>query len=270
NFAYFQPTSIDEAITQYKELTESGKTVHYFSGGTEFISRARRNEIFCDAVIDIKKIPETNVMGWDDDQLIVGACCNLSTLVCNQFFPLLSDVTKQIATQTERNKITLGGNIASNLPYREAILPFLLADSEIIIAGEEGTRQLRLNDIYQHGKLLDTGEFIVQLITERRWTNRPYMHLRKTKQSHINYPIVSLVAMKDGADTRIAISGFLDYPFRFKKMETLFKDNEKGNLDKAIDSINASPQSDSQATEKYRQFVLRSMLEKIQSMKGAS
>src|SRR5699024_485324 len=189
------------------------QNIYYISGGTEFISRARRNEISCDAVIDIKGIPETNLMQWDGDQLITGACCTLSSVAAGGLFPLLSDVTTSIATQTERNKITLGGNIASNLPYKEAIMPFLIADSEVVIASEKGTAKRPIKDVYTEGSLLRDGEFIVQFITKRHWTTLPFMHLRRTKQSHVNYPIVSLAALQDGKDIRIAVSGLIDYPF---------------------------------------------------------
>lgn len=273
DFSYYQPTSVEEAITLYKDLRGNEQSVCYFSGGTEVISRARRNEINCDAIIDIKNIPGTNQLEWQDDQLIIGSSCTLSSLVNDQSFPLLSEVSKKIATQTERNKITIGGNIASTLPYKEAIMPFLLADSDVVIASEKGTTKQSINDIYQKGRLLKEGEFIVQIKTNRYWTTLPFVHSRKTKQSQINYPIVSLAALQDGNDTRLALSGLIDYPFRSKKMEALLQSDEENMeniMDNVLEYVPETPLSDLQASEKYRLFVLRSVLGDVLTMKGAS
>src|SRR5699024_5167907 len=98
----------------------------------------------------------------------------------------------------------------------------------------------------------------------------PFIHLRKTKQSHINYPIISLAAVKDESETRIAISGLRDYPFRAVELETIFQKDDLGHLDDTLASLNESTRSDFQASKKYRQFILRTMLEEIQSMKGVS
>jgi len=273
NFAYYQPVSINEAISLYKDLKTSGKSVYYFSGGTEFISRARRNEITCDAVIDIKGIPETNLLEWDSDHLVTGASCSLSSIVNEGLFPLLGKVAKEIATQTERNKITLGGNIASNLPYKEAILPFLLADSDIVIASEKGTKQQPINAMYNKGRLLQDGEFIVQFITKQRLTTLPFIHIRRTKQSSVNYPVVSLAALQDRKETRIAISGLTNYPFRSTEIENLLQTKEssiENMMDRVIEVLPESAVLDFQATEEYRHFVLQTILNEVLSMKGAS
>lgn len=273
NFSYFQPTSIKEAIELYKDLKANGLNVFYYSGGTEFISRARRHEITCDAVIDIKSIPETNLLEWHDDHLITGACCTLSSIIAAESFPLLSNVARGIATQTERNKITLGGNSVSNLPYKETIMPFLLADSDVVIASENGKTQLPINEVYQRGTLLNEGEFIVQFVTKRHWTTLPFIHLRRTKQSHVNYPIVSIAAIQKGTDIRIAMSGLTHYPFRSTKMENVFQSKENSMesiVDKALDHLPETPISDLQASEKYRYFVLKSLLNEVLTMKGAS
>ncbi|APQ73774.1 xanthine dehydrogenase [Clostridium botulinum] len=56
NFEYYKPDSLDEAVKLYKELSESGKEPLYYSGGTEIITMARRNDLVTKAVIDIKGI----------------------------------------------------------------------------------------------------------------------------------------------------------------------------------------------------------------------
>ena len=52
----------------------------FYSGGTEFITFARVNKLSADAVIDIKGIPECNVLEMHGDQLVIGAAVSLNKI----------------------------------------------------------------------------------------------------------------------------------------------------------------------------------------------
>ena len=114
-------------------LSEQGKMPCYFSGGTEFITFARVNKLNADAVIDIKGIPECNVLEIQGNQLVIGAAVSLNKITDSKLFPLLGQTVKKIADHTSRNKITIGGNINSELIYRESVLPLLLSDAKVKI-----------------------------------------------------------------------------------------------------------------------------------------
>lgn len=57
-----------EAVDIYTRLCSEGKQPLYYGGGTEIISMARTHNIYTDAVIDIKGIPECShwKMGIED------------------------------------------------------------------------------------------------------------------------------------------------------------------------------------------------------------
>ncbi|WP_178076322.1 FAD binding domain-containing protein, partial [Pseudomonas sp. 2822-15] len=80
-------------------------------------------------------------------------------------FPLLTKTSKDVADHTARTKITLGGNICGNIFYREVVLPFLLTDSQVIIAGPKGYRTESINHIFNQVLQLERGEFLVQIVT---------------------------------------------------------------------------------------------------------
>ena len=111
----------------------------FYSGGTEFITFARVNKLRADAVIDIKGIPECNVLEIHGDQLVIGAAVSLNKITDSKLFPLLGQTVKQIADHTSRNKITIGGNMNSKLIYKESVLPLLLVDAKVKIT--EGERR---------------------------------------------------------------------------------------------------------------------------------
>ena len=71
-----------------------------------------------------------NVSG---DQLVIGAAVSLNRITDSKLFPLLGQTVKQIADHTSRNKITIGGNMNSELMYRESVLPLLLSDAKVNI-----------------------------------------------------------------------------------------------------------------------------------------
>ena len=62
-------------------------------------------------------------------QLRFGACLTLNEAAGAGAIPAAGGGVCGVADHTVRNSITLGGNIAGRLPYREAVLPFLLADA---------------------------------------------------------------------------------------------------------------------------------------------
>lgn len=269
DFAYYRPSTVEEAVNLFRDLRSDHKEIYYYGGGTEFISRARRHEIQADAVIDLKAIPECHTFKLSENHIIIGSAVTLTDITEATCFPLLANVSRHIATRTERNKITVGGNIAGNLFYREAILPFLLADSEIVIAGENGIRKTKVN-----GAQLKKGEFIVQIITERIFSQYPHINSKRTKHSKVNYPITSVASLYVDAQIRVAFSGVCEFPFRSKKIEYELNDTSqsiKGRIQNALDYLPAPILDDMHATKDYRKFALeRALLEVLEKSEGVS
>ncbi|WP_106497341.1 FAD binding domain-containing protein [Lentibacillus sp. Marseille-P4043] len=274
DFAYYKPTMVEEAVKLFHDLQESGKVPYYYGGGTEFISRARMDEVQADALIDLKGIPECNDLKTEQNEIIIGSAVSLTSIADANIFPLLTEVTRSIAHRTARNKITIGGNISSHLIYRETILPFLLADSEVIIAEKEGLRRTSINNVYQNGIQLKDGEFIVQIVTNSKFSQYPYTHSKKTKQSTVNYPIVSLASLQVNGQFRVALSGVCNYPFRIEKIESELNDTSNSYEKRIKNAFNHLPGSvlhDMEASEEYRKFVLnQAFMEMLIKMEGVS
>lgn len=109
------------------------------------------------------------------DHLLLGSSLTLTTVEEANLFPLLTKTASEVADHTARGKITLGGNICARIFYREAVLPFLLADSRVLIIGAEGKKIIPINDVFQGQLRLEKGEFLVQLATENRYINAPFL-----------------------------------------------------------------------------------------------
>jgi aerobic carbon-monoxide dehydrogenase medium subunit len=275
DFDYYQPHSLQEAVTLYQHLIYQRKRAAIYSGGTEILTLGRLNIEKPEAVIDIKAIPECNVMELQNDQLVLGAALSLTKIEEEDLFPLLTKSASEIADHTARNKITLGGNICGKIFYREAVLPFLLAESNVVLAGPNGYRVVPINQVFNKQLQLGEGEFLYQIITPKKFLSAPYETIKKRKQWKTGYPLVTIAFLVDNRTIRAAFSGVGPFPFRFKEIEDELNNVKVTPEERIENAIRKFPDpilNDTEGSADYRIFVLRNtmldMLKKLESMGG--
>ena len=271
HLVYFKPNTIQEATKLFQDLREKGKKPLYYGGGTEIITLARLNLVHTDAIIDLKVISECNIYQLLGDELIIGSTIGLYKFEEKILYPLLTEASKEIADHTARNKITVGGNICGEIYYREAVLPFLLADSEVVIAGPSGIRKKQINDVFQKELLLNEGEFLVQILTKKEMVNVPSISIKKRKQWDDGYPLVTVASLKKDGFIRFAFSGLCPFPFRSKEMEERLNDKSlsyQERISAAVEYIPSPILNDIEGSKEYRLFVLKNTLIHIFSTLG--
>ncbi|MFL0267658.1 FAD binding domain-containing protein [Candidatus Clostridium radicumherbarum] len=264
NFDYYKPDSLDEAATLYRKLSKSGKEPLYYSGGTEIITMARRNDIFTKAVIDIKGIPECNVFEIKGNQLLIGAAVTLTHIAENKLIPFLSETSDFPANHTARNQITVGGNICGKIIYKEAVLAYLIGDSTVSIYGEKGKRIVPIMKAFNKTLQLEKGEFLFQLSIDMSYSDLPFVSVKKTKQGKMEYPLISMSAIKKDNNIQMAFSGVCSFPFRSLKMEEYINNkatNRKEKIEQAISHLPAPIFGNIQGSSEYKRFVLKNLLE---------
>ena len=188
----------------------------------------------------------------------------LTQLAERNLYPLLSETVRHAADHTNRNKITVGGNICGKIIYREAVLPFLLADSQVVLAGPAGIRFEPISQAFTGQLQVANGEFLVQIHTDRRYVDLPYATIKRTKIEQIDYPLVTLAALRTGGWNRVAFSGVSAVPLRSLPIEQLLNDRSVP-LDERIESVIARWPlpilHDVLGSAEYRVFVLRNALQ---------
>lgn len=273
DFDYVKPGSISEAISIYRQWDSQGKEPKYYCGGTEIITMARLNQLQTKGIIDIKGIPECNMLAWKQDRLVIGSAVTLARVEEDKSFPLLSRVCNRVADQTSRFKITLGGNICGKIMYRETVLPLLTADATCIIATSNGEKQVSIHDVFAGELRLQPHEFLLQVLVDRRMTNLPFLSEKRTKIDRIGYPIVSIAAIHDEGDIRIAFSGVCSYPFRSKKIEHELNNQSislENRISAAVNQLPGPILDDSHASAAFRTFIVRNLiLDTIETFEGA-
>lgn len=263
DFDYYRPTAIKEALTLFQQLDQAGKKPMYYGGGTEIISMGRMNNIFTGAVIDLKDIPICHLMEIRGEWLLIGAAVTLTQIHEANLYPLLSLTGARVADHTIQNKITLGGNLCGSIIYREAVLPLLLADSEVVIASPAGKTTLPINQIFNQRMQINNGEFIIQIRIPQKILSCPHIHVKRTKQDKINYPLATICALRADNQVMVAFSGVCDFPFRSLEMEAALNDTSlpvENRVENALNKVPVSIPTNLEGYGPYRKYLLKNLL----------
>lgn len=262
-FDYYRPDTISEAVKLYGQLDSEGKKPLYYGGGSEIISMSRVNNLRTGAVIDLKSVPECCELKTDGDHLVIGSSVTLSAITEANLFPLLSRACGRIADHTMQCKITVGGNVCGTIIYKEALLPLLLSDCTVLVAGAGHLKKVSVHHLFNQRLNLFPGEFIVQFLVEKKYAALPYFHIKKTKNEKIDYPLISLSAVVVEGQLKLALSGLCEFPFRSVKLEAEL--NRKGapmeeRIRNATELLPAPVLNDVSGSDRYRMFVLKNTL----------
>ncbi len=268
DFSYLRPATFQEAVEAFQEFSSAGKQAIYYGGGSEILSMSRVGAIQPDAVVDIKNIPEMNVISVDRDGLTLGAALTLNQVKESRLFPLMSLACGRIADHTNQCRITLGGNLCGTIQYRETSLPLLISDAEVVLWGPEGEKSLPFQRAFD-GRIRRAPNEILAQVRIPSWAlEARCAHIKKTAREKIDYPLINVTAlMKDGM-LRCAFSGIAGAPFRSVQVEAIL--NHHGTSSKvraaqAVAVMSAFARGDVEVSKEYRLFetqnTLRALLE---------
>lgn len=286
---YLIAETLDEAVTAYREELAAGRSARYFGGGTEIVTLARGNKLHAEVFIDYKRIPECR--RFEPQAGYIGAAVRLNQLVdavvadgvkagggavaAGGALALLALCAGGVADRTVRNSITVGGNIAGQLPYREAVLPFLLFEARARVVGPQGARVVPLRELLvkrlqlAEGELLYALEWDPQAVaavpTARIDSLAGHFYRRRTADSRVDYPLVTVAMMRTKAGIRAALAGACGYPVRSAAAEAAL--NEPGAPGEraaaavaALEAEGAKVRADHRASADYRRALLVSAL----------
>lgn len=221
------------------------------------------NQIAFNSAIDIKSIAECNVCEIQNNRIILGSAVTLTKICEANVLPLLSEAAKMAADHTSRNRISLGGNICSSLPYKETVLPLLTCDASVVIMGSNGKRTAMLSEVFNQNIILQSGEFLVQFIIDTLYAKLPFRSVKRTRQGELDYPLASVAAIKKDGRIRFSFSGICSFPFRSLQIENglnLPVLSQEDRINKAISHLPAAAVTDILGSAEYRHFVLANIL----------
>lgn len=263
DFRYVRPETPAEAVAAFSAAAEAGEEAVYLNGGTETVAFARQGRIKPAVVIELRRLPACRMLGEEDDYLVYGAALTLNEVIAAARFPLLERAAR-IVDHTVRNQLSLGGNLAGRLPYREVVLPFLLTDSLVTLYGTGGERRVPLAAVFARRLQLQPGEILIDIRVPRAQTERPWHYVRRTKTgSRVDYPLVTACFQRVGTAVQVATTGAWGFPLRSAELEAVLNDGQLPLSERPAQAVAAVPfkiLEDKRAAADYRRFLLQQAL----------
>ncbi len=166
-FDFVSPTTIEEAV---KTLASSGDQARILAGGTDMLVQMRAGRRTAPLVVDIKGIPELNVLSYDASKgLTLGAAVPCYLIYQNETvaaaYPGLIDAAAMIGGIQIQGRATIGGNICNAAPSGDAIPAVIVLGGVCNIAGPNGTREMLAEDFCTAPgrNALENGEILVSI-----------------------------------------------------------------------------------------------------------
>ncbi len=271
NFLYHRPATLAEAVEAYARADREGLNPAYLAGATEITTFCRMGRTKPGALVDVKRIPECRARGEEGNDLVFGAALTLNELIEGSAFPLLRQASV-IVDHTVRNRLTLGGNLAGMLPYRETVLPLLLSDATARLAGPAGERTVPLAALFSQRLLLGPGELLVQIRVPKAMAARACFYRRRVRKGRFDYPLVTACFLHTGGALRMAVSGAFAFPLRCLEAEQVLNDDAIPLAGRPPAVVSAAPYpllDDMRASAAYRRMLFEKCVgEALAALKG--
>ncbi len=172
DFEYEAPTSLAGAV---KILSSHNGSARPLAGGTDLIDHVRNQRLTPDVIVDVKKIPELNVLDVSADGLRLGAAVPCSQIYQNEqtcrSYSALADSCHIIGGIQIQNRASVGGNLCNSGPAADSTPSLIVLRAVCLIAGPNGQREVPVEDF-----CTAPGENVLQpdeLLVELKFPPRP-------------------------------------------------------------------------------------------------
>jgi carbon-monoxide dehydrogenase medium subunit len=166
DFEFESPRTVAEAVDLLSRHNGSAKVL---AGGTDLIDQIRNGRFAPKVVVDLKKIPDVNVLECGPRGLRLGAAvpcyriCQHAEIARN--YSAIVDSVQIIGGIQIQSRATVGGNLCNSGPAADATPSLIALGGTVVMAGPDGTREVPVESFCTGpGKnVLRTGEFVVEI-----------------------------------------------------------------------------------------------------------
>lgn len=166
-FIFAAPQGIQEAIDLLARVHGDARPL---AGGTDLIAQMKENRKSPGVVVDVKRIPELNLLSWDQQHgLRIGAavsCTSIATFApVRERYAALAEACALIGSVQIQNRAALGGNFCNAAPSADALPPVISYGGKLSIVGPTGRRELPAEDFFvgPGQTVLGKGELLVEI-----------------------------------------------------------------------------------------------------------
>lgn len=288
DFEYEAPVSVADAV---KVLAAHNGTARPLAGGTDLIDQIRTGRHSPAVVVDLKKIPELNVLELAASGLRLGAAVPCYRIYgdekVSKAYAALADSARIIGGIQIQSRASVGGNLCNSGPAADSIPSLIALGAVAVIAGPKGRREVAVEEFCTGpGKnVLQAGEFLVELKFAPRPPHSGSHYRRFIPRNEMDIAVVgvgaSVVLDESGqkiASARISLGAVAPTPLFAKAAGDLLAGqpaNEQ-SFEKAAAAAQAiaKPIDDMRGTKEFRVHVTgvlvrRVLAEAVQRARGA-
>ncbi len=252
-FEYVDAKTVAEAVAV---LDEKGQNARILAGGTDIIVQVREARRTVDWMVDIKAIPEVNVLSYEPDVgLTLGAavpCYQIYAVdeICDAY-PGLIDATKIIGGTAIQGRAGVGGNLCNASPAADSIPPLIVLNATCVIAGRDnGERELPVEQFCTAPgqTALEKGELLVSLKIPAPENNSSSYYLRFIPRNEMDIAVVGAgasvtldAAKQNIVSARIALAAVAPTPLFAEEASALLAGREIS--DETIEEAAAAAQA---------------------------
>ena len=264
-FEYAAPQNLQDAMAL---LAEASGEARPLAGGTDLIAQMKENHRSPSLVVDVKKIPELNVLSYEAG-LRIGAAVSCTQIAefepVRVHYPALAEACALIGSYQIQNRAALGGNFCNAAPSADAVPPAIAYGAMLVIAGPGGRREMPAEDFFvgPGQTVLEKGEVLVEIELPPPPPHSGAAYLRFIPREEMDIAVAGVgafVRLSPGAHTceqaRIVLAAVAPTPVRAKEAEAFLTGRalDETTLAQAgeLASQAASPISDVRGSAAYR------------------
>jgi carbon-monoxide dehydrogenase medium subunit len=148
-FAYFDPTTAEEAVDILGALGDTGKVL---AGGQSLVPMMNMRLAKPEALVDINKVKELAYIHEEDNAFVIGALTRQRAVersrAVKRRSPLLAEAILSVGHLPIRSRGTVGGSLAHADPAAELPAVLLALDGWVEATSTRGTRRIAAADLF--------------------------------------------------------------------------------------------------------------------------
>src|SRR4030042_1949157 len=271
DFEYFEPSSVNEAISLLAKYKKEAKVL---AGGTDLTVNLKHNILRPNYIINIGSIPDLNYIDFDHGKgLRIGALTTMRALIesteLRKTCPVIPQAASQLGNPAIRDVATLGGNLCNASPAADSAPVLIGLSAKVKIVGPDGVGLIPLEDFFSgpHSNVLKVGEILTEVQVPLPPANTKGVYLKYGARGVADLAIVGVAIVADIEaknkvcnDIKIVLGSVAPTPRRAKKAEESIKGQviTKALIDESaqIAANEARPITDNRSSAGYRKTLV--------------
>lgn len=215
-FKYHRPSDLGSALDI---LARYGDDATVYAGGTELLLALKARVLRYEHLIDLKRIPELNVLKVEGGCLVVGSLVTHHRLatdaIVSQAIPSYAALSNNIANIRVRVAGTLGGNLCFAEPHADPPALLSAIGATVTLSGADGIRSVPVSEFIEgeFSTVRKDGELLTEIRIPVTGADERYSY---KSFGHLERPAVGVAAgciRRDGAPAyRIWVGSIGDHP----------------------------------------------------------